>query len=204
MNKLQKIVSVLIILLIPSYSIAQNENLTGSTVFSNNRVSIEIDKDTCSLIELIIVEFKINFKHDSLQYPKFNGFTIINGPSIRSSTRVSSGIIIEATKSISYSLKPEKIGELIIESPVVFVVGKEVKECRKITVLDIPQTKKGGKRGKSNNPIDKTTLLSYKFVSLYYETPINNHEGEKISVELYIDSTKNTKIIFKDDTKYFL
>jgi len=199
MNKLQKIVSVLIILLIPSYGIAQNENLTGSTYFSNYTVLIEIGKKEYFLDKEIHIKFITNFKEDSLHYPNFEGFKIRVGPVTTNYTITKADGEIERKKTMQYILKPSVIGEYIIESPVFFVEGKKIKESLIITVLDIPQTKKGGKRGKSNNPIDKATLLTYKFVSLYYETPINNHEGEKISVRLYIDSTKNSKIILKDE-----
>jgi len=51
---------------------------------------------------------------------------------------------------------------------------------------------------KLNQYVFANSMLIYKFERLYYETPINNHEGEKISVGLYIDSAKNSKIVLKD------
>jgi hypothetical protein len=50
-----------------------------------------------------------------------------------------------------------------------------------------------------NQYIFVNSLLTYKFVSLYYETPINNHYGVLKRVSLYIDSARNSKITLKDE-----
>jgi hypothetical protein len=51
-----------------------------------------------------------------------------------------------------------------------------------------------------NQYIFVNSLLTYKFVSLYYETPINNHYGVLKRVAIYIDSARNSKITLTDES----
>jgi len=50
-----------------------------------------------------------------------------------------------------------------------------------------------------NQYVFANSLLTYKFERLYYETKINYH-GFKLKITLVIDSTKNAKIILKDES----
>ena len=144
MNILKKIVNVTLLQLIASFGMAQNDKLLKYEDFNNfsgYTVSIEIDKEEYSLAEYIYVRFKTNFVDDSIKYPDFKGFKIINGPNLSISTNMR-GNEIKKTKSVFYVLKPYNSGEYVIESPIFFINGKEIKDWKKITVLNTFRTKK--------------------------------------------------------------
>jgi len=123
--------------------VAQNEipSMFGNNgIFSKYAVSIEIEKNEFSIAENIYVKFKIDFIEDSIQNPKFKGFKIVSGPNASTSRSTVNGVTTQ-TKSISYVLKPNNSGDCIIESPIFFINGKEVKGQKKITILNTALTK---------------------------------------------------------------
>jgi uncharacterized protein YbcV (DUF1398 family) len=133
----------LLLQLILICGVAQNEvtSMFGNNgIFSKYAVSIEIEKNEFSIAENIYVKFKIDFIEDSIQNPKFDGFKIISGPNASKSRNMVNGVTTQ-TKTISYVLKPNNSGDCVIESPIFFINGKEVKGQKIITILNTVLTK---------------------------------------------------------------
>jgi len=130
MNRFKKNVLLVLLQILVVYGIAQNnEALDSLSIYS---VSIEIDKDEYSLYEKVYVRFKIDFQPDSTHHPTFEGFTCFGrNERIRSHLHDKE---IKQIKIYDYELKPEKIGEYILESPTFFKNGKEIKVWKKIFV----------------------------------------------------------------------
>ena len=119
---------VILLLLIANYAMTQSNRTYLNMLYT---VKIEMDKEKYSVDEEIYIIFKVDFKHDSLKLPKFDGFKIIKGPYTNSNMSTHNGVT-EQTKSITYTLKPNNTGVYIIESPTFFVNGEEIKEYKKI------------------------------------------------------------------------
>ena len=134
MSRLKKITVLILLQLITNYGIAQNNDIIkDDSLKVKYTVSVEIDKTEFSIAENIYIRFKIDFKEDSLQYAQYDVFERIVGPNITVSSSYNAGKMTQI-KSIFYILKPKISGEYIIESPIFFVNGKEVKDSVKITV----------------------------------------------------------------------
>ncbi|MCL2435393.1 MAG: BatD family protein [Lentimicrobiaceae bacterium] len=145
MNRLKKSITVILWQLIMIYGVAQNTNLKNNENARNISeyiLLIEIDRNEYALGEDIHIKFKIDFKEDSLQYSKFEGFNVRVGPITSNQTRALAGGAIERSKTIQYILNSTDSGEYIIESPIFFIDGKEIKGWEKITVLDTLLTKR--------------------------------------------------------------
>jgi len=88
-------------------------------------VLIETTKKEYKLNEKIEVTFKIEFEEDSVKFPKFNNFKIINTPS----TTTSSTFINEQKsydKTWTFILRANKSGQLNIKSPIFYNKGKKI------------------------------------------------------------------------------
>jgi len=143
MTLIKKLHILLLLQLILICGVAQNDitSMFGNNgIFSKYAVSIEIEKNEFSIAENIYVKFKIDFIEDSIQNPKFDGFKIVSGPNTSTSRNMVNGVTTQ-TKSISYVLKPNNSGDCVIESPIFFINGTEVKGQKKITVLNTALTK---------------------------------------------------------------
>ena len=103
-------------------------------------ISIETDTNVYKVGYKIEVKFIINFKEDSVKYPKFDEFKVIAGPFTATSTEIINGVKTYSN-TITYLLTPKKVGELDIESPIFFIKGKEVKTSKKVTILGNSLTK---------------------------------------------------------------
>jgi hypothetical protein len=86
---------------------------------------IESDKIEYKFDDKIEITFKINFAEDSISFPEFKYLKIIEGPFKFSSTSLTVDKI-ERVNTWRYVFRPEKIGDLIIESPVFFYSGKKI------------------------------------------------------------------------------
>ena len=145
MNTFKKFFFVILLQLATIYGISQIDSLLKNkdlNTFSKHTVLIKIDGDEYFLSEDIHVQFEIDFKEDSLQYPKFEGFNIRVGPVTNNRSRALAGGATERSKTIQYILNSTNSGEYIIESPIFFVDGKEIKGWKKIIILDTLLTKK--------------------------------------------------------------
>ena len=99
-------------------------------------ISIEIDKKKYKLDEKIEVTFSIEFSADSIKLPDFKGFSIVNGPSVSSSSSIMNGKQT-VYKSWKYILRPKQSGNLYIESPICYLKGKEINgKKKKIVIAD--------------------------------------------------------------------
>jgi hypothetical protein len=148
MKTFKKIITV-ILLLVVNYGVAQNDNFPKKLdslfsqypVTSKYTILIELDKTEYSLYENIYITFRTDFEEDSLWHPKFEGLQYINGPKTSSSRSMRNGMT-EYNKSWSYTLKPNNIGEYLIESPIFFIGGEKLKKYGQIIVLNTTLTKK--------------------------------------------------------------
>ena len=140
MNKLKKsstykkIFNIIFFQIFVFYGVAQNDENSNSSKYT---LSIEVDKDEYSLYENIYIIYKIDFQEDSIHYPNFEDFTIISKMEHLSHNQQDS--VVGQIKSKSYILKPNSIGEYILESPTFFINGEEIKGWKKITVSNVTQ-----------------------------------------------------------------
>ena len=110
-----------------------------SITFSQD-VSIETDKNKYKTDEKIEVKFKIDFYDDTVKFPAFEGFKIIGGPSVSSSTTIINGQKKYA-KSWTYILRPVNSGILYINSPEFYLDGKLITaDTKEISVLESEMT----------------------------------------------------------------
>jgi hypothetical protein len=162
-NILIQFILTTLLQLIVYYGIAQNDSWLKPTL-SKPTISVETDRDEYSLDEEIYVRFKTTFSDDSVQQPKFEGFRIIKGPSTSISSNMRGRDETEYTKYLSYTLKPNKIGTYIIESPIYFVNGMEIKVWKKIVILKTKPSKKVQSDVKIKTFAENPTEGTYRYV----------------------------------------
>ena len=110
-----------------------NLSFLGTTL--GQKILIETDVNVYHISDLIGVKITIDFEADSVSTPKFDGFKIMNPSGTSTSTSFTNGKK-KVFNSFTYQLKPQKSGEIIINSPIFYIDDKKIKTSKKITVLD--------------------------------------------------------------------
>ncbi len=171
--------------------------LFGSSL--NSQVRFYASTDAKEVLKDSYIKYSIvleNAQGVNLKSPKFDGFSVVNGPSEASSVSIMNG---KRTSSLSYvyTLIPLKLGRLTID-PATIMVNKKKLKTKAVTVNVLPAPKQGDQPGAFAEMTisDSTAVVGQRLVMTYtlfydirldirreelrYEDPFKGFTAERI------------------------